>query len=275
MSKFALFISGFVVFLVCACKQQNSPRGAWHHLKTYPLSNVNPISITGDAAHLYVSSGLKTEVHKMNYDGGLVEAIKNIRKPKYINSLEVGVFLVAESEAHVASRVAGQEYITTVPTNEMLQIPYGISVEGNNIVISDYAQHKIYFNRAGKVSNIGTPGIGDGQFNGPTDLQIKNGLIYVADAKNNRIQIFDLEGKFKTTIGEHDNFKMVGGLYVSSEEIVVTDYNGNRVLIYDLNGKLKQTLTEPFSQPSDVFVSGREMYVVNYNANTIEVFNRY
>lgn len=211
----------------------------------------------------------------MNYDGGLVEAIKNIRRPKYINSLSTGVFLVAESDAHVASRVEGQESINTIPTNEFLQIPYGVSVEGNTIAISDYAQHKIYYNVAGKVMTFGKPGIGDVQFNGPTDIQIKNGLIYVADSKNNRVQVYDATAKYKMTIGERDSIKMVGGIFVSNDEVMVTDYNGNRVLIYDLKGKLKQTIAEPFQQPSDVFASGREMYVVNYNGNTIDVFTRF
>ncbi len=275
MFKIYIFIIATTISSSLACKKSTHTRRDWHHTKVFPLSHVSPIGITGDASHLYVTSGLKTEVHKMNYDGGLVEAIKNIRKPKYINSLNTGVFLVAESEAHVASRVEGQESINTIPTNEFLQIPYGVSVEGNNIAITDFAQHKIYYNVGGKVMTFGQPGIGDGQFNGPTDIQIKNGLIYVADSKNNRIQVFDSNAKYKMSIGERDSIKMVGGIYVSTDELLVTDYNGNRVLIYDLKGKLKQIIVEKFAQPSDVFSAGREMYVVNYNSNTIDVFTRF
>ena len=239
------------------------------------MANVNPISITGDANNLYVSSGLKTEVHKLNYDGGLIVALKNLRKPKYLNMLNPGVFVIAESEAHVASQVAGQEAINTISTNEILDTPYGASGEGTSIVISDYFKNRIYYNKGGKIMSFGEPGKGPGQINGPTDIQIKNGLIYISDSRNNRVVVFDDMAKYKMAIGEKDNIKITGGIYVSTDEILVTDYQGNRVLVYDLQGKLKQILNESFDQPSDVFVSKKEMFVVNYYSNSISVFNKY
>lgn len=264
----------FLIPVFSACKQTAS-KASWHYAKTFPLTNVNPISITGDANNLYVSSGLKTEVHKLNYDGGLQLAIKNIRNPKYINMLNPGIFVVAESEAHVASTVNGQDFINTIPTNEKLDTPYGVSVVGNSMVITDYFKNHIYYNKEGKIMSFGNPGIGDNQFNGPTDIQIKNGLIYIADSRNNRVVVCDDMGKFKFSFGENDGIKIVGGIYVSNEEILVTDYQGNRVLVYDLKGNLLQILTEKFDQPSDVFVYKKEMFVVNYYSNSIMVFNRF
>ncbi|MBK6391352.1 MAG: NHL repeat-containing protein [Saprospiraceae bacterium] len=263
------------IFIFTTCKQNSGSGSSWHYSKSFPMTNVYPIGITGDANNLYVSSGLKTEVHKLNYDGGLILPIKNIRKPKYLNMLSPGVFVVAESEGHVASRVEGQDYISTIPTNEFLDTPYGVAIDGNNLVITDYFKHRIFYNNGGKVMSFGQPGIGDGQFNGPSDVEIKNGLIYIVDSKNNRIQIFDTTGKYKRSIGEKDGIKLAGGLNITNDEIALTDYQGNRVLIYDLKGKLKQVLTEHFDQPSDVFIQKRDMYVVNYANNTISVFNKY
>ncbi|MEP7268265.1 MAG: hypothetical protein ABI844_11615 [Saprospiraceae bacterium] len=267
----------FLLFIVASCKESTTAgaKGEWHYTKSYPLTNVYPVSITGDAAHLYITSGLKTEIHKMNYDGGLVEQIKNIRKPKYINALSTGVEVVAESEAHVASRVQGQEGITTIPTNQFLETPYGVSVEGNNIVISDFSKNTVYYNNGGKVMNFGGTGNGNDQLNGPSDIQFKNGIIYLADSKNNRVQVYDANAKYLKTIGNKDNIKTVGGIYVSDNEIGVTDYGGNRLLIYSDKGKLLQTFTENLEQPSDVFIRGREMFVVNYNANTIAVYSKW
>ena len=273
MIRAFLTVSLFVLVFT-SCKQSRS-RGSWHYAKSFPLTNVMPVSITGDASFLYVSSGLKTEVHKMNYDGGLNQAIKNIRKPKYINMLNPGVFLVAESEAHVASRVNGQDDMAAIPTNENLDTPYGVSAEGNSIVISDYFKNRIYYNRNGTIQSFGEPGNGPNQFNGPTDIQMKNGSIYVADSRNNRVVVYDNMGKYKQSIGTKDGINIVGGLFISDDEILVTDYSGNRVLVYDLKGKLIQTINDKFEQPSDVFVSKKEMFVVNYYANSIFVYNRY
>ena len=263
------------IFLILACSEGKEQEKSWHYSKSYPLKNVHPMSITGDLSNLYVSSGLKTELHKMNYDGGLIEAIKNIRKPKYINLLSPGVVLVAESEAHVATRVASQESINTIPTNEFLETPYGVSASGHSMVITDYFKNRIYYNKEGKPMSFGKPGVADGDFNGPTDIQIMNGLIYVSDSRNNRVQVFDDNGKHKLSIGELDKIKMSGGIYVTNDELAVTDYQGNRVLIYSLTGKLKQVLTENFDQPSDVFIRGKEMFVTNFYSNSISVFTKF
>ncbi len=268
-----LRLSFFYLFLlfILSCKENKSPvtKGSWHYTKSFPLSNVDPVSITGDDSHLFVSSGLKTEIFKLNYDGGLVQQIKNIRKPKYLNLLSTGVVVVAESEAHVASRVEGQDYITTIPTNDFLETPYGVTIEFNRIAISDLAKGKVYYNNGGKVSTITE------NLSSPTDVQFKNGKLYIADIKSNLVQVFDTLGRSKSTIGKNENIKMIGGLYVNNEEIAVTDYNGNRLLVYDLKGKLKQSFTEQLQQPSDVFIKGREMFVVNYGSNEIAVYSKW
>lgn len=265
----------FSLLLAQSCQNGKEQEKSWHYTKSYPLTNVHPMSITGDQSYLYVSSGLKTELHKMNYDGGLIEAIKNIRKPKYINLLAPGEVLVAESEAHVATRVVNQESINTVPTNEFLETPYGISASGRSLVITDYFKNRIYYNKEGKMMSFGKPGVADGDFNGPTDIQMMNGMIYVSDSRNNRVQVFDDNGKHKLSIGELDKIHMTGGIYVTADELAVTDYQGNRVLIYSLNGKLKQILTEQFDQPSDVFIRGKEMFVTNFYSNSISVFTKH
>lgn len=265
------FIITVIGITVANCKEEKVPetKGTWHYTKSFPLTNVFPVGITGDDSHLYISSGLKTEIHKFNYDGGLVQQIKNIRKPKYLNSLGAGVLVVAESEAHVATRVEGQDYITTIPTNEHLETPYGVAIEGNNIAITDNAKGRVYYNNAGKIKPI-TQNI-----QGPTDVQIKSGKIYVADIKLNTIQVFDTASQFKISIGKNEKMKMTGGLYVTNEEIAVTDYLDNKVYVYTLKGKLKQTLNEHFVNPSDVFIRGREMFVVNYGTNEVSMYSKY
>ncbi len=123
--------------------------------------------------------------------------------------------------------------------------------------------------------SFGKPGVADGDFNGPTDIQMMNGMIYVSDSRNNRVQVFDDNAKHKLSIGELDKIRMTGGIYVTKDELAVTDYQGNRVLIYSLTGKLKQVLTENFDQPSDVFIRGKEMFVTNFYSNSIAVFTKF
>ena len=58
------------------------------------------------------------------------------------------------------------------------------------------------FNKEGVfLYNIGSEGSGDGQFNGPVGLAVDTfGRLIVCDSKNNRLQVFTLDGKFVTKI---------------------------------------------------------------------------
>ena len=48
---------------------------------------------------------------------------------------------------------------------------------------------------------FGSTGDGDGQLNRPTKVAVdKEGIIYVADFKNDRLQVFDAEGNFMTKL---------------------------------------------------------------------------
>lgn len=76
---------------------------------------------------------------------------------------------------------------------------------GGRIFISDgYANARIleYTADGKRVRQWGKPGTGPGQFHLPHGIAIDNGIIYVADRENGRIQRFDLQGKY---LGEWSN----------------------------------------------------------------------
>ena len=67
------------------------------------------------------------------------------------------------------------------------------------IFISDgYANARIHkFSADGElIESWGAPGGGRGEFNLPHGVLIVDGTLYVADRENNRIQVFDVKGKF-------------------------------------------------------------------------------
>ena len=48
---------------------------------------------------------------------------------------------------------------------------------------------------------FGSPGQGDGEFNRPSGIAVdKEGIIYVTDFKNDRLQIFNADGSFITEL---------------------------------------------------------------------------
>ena len=125
-----------------------------------------------------------------------------------------------------------------------------------------------------KVTIIGKEGHKNGELYYPTDVEISNDLIYVADAYNNRVQVFDLNGNYVRMIGWNEGIKVATGLKVTDLQVIIADFEGNRVLVYDLNGNLLQIISDKFNQPTDIEIVSNKMYVVNYKGKTISVFKK-
>jgi len=71
-----------------------------------------------------------------------------------------------------------------------------------------------------KIREWGNAGTGPGQFNLPHSIQIdENGVIYVADRENGRIQRFDLQGKY---LGEWSKFGKTFGLKLDKDAMWFT-----------------------------------------------------
>ncbi len=91
------------------------------------------------------------------------------------------------------------------------------------LFISDgYANARIleYTADGKKIREWGEPGTGPGQFRLPHSLEIdENGIIYVADRENGRIQRFDMQGTF---LGEWDEYGKTFGLKLDQNGIWLT-----------------------------------------------------
>lgn len=103
-------------------------------------------------------------------------------------------------------------------------------------------------------------------------MKIKRNKVYVADAYNNRVQIFNINGKVLEVIGEEDGFNVASGIAFNKDGFAVTDQENNRVLIYNLNGKLQQILTDNINYPTDVLFDNNKLYLANFKENSIVVY---
>lgn len=95
----------------------------------------------------------------------------------------------------------------------------------------------------GYLSQFGSSGSGNGQFNGPEEIsQAANGNIYVADRYNSRVQVFDRDGNYLSTIGSNGFGDGQFGQVVSVNINPVTGrlYTGDssfkRITIFDSSG---------------------------------------
>ncbi len=85
------------------------------------------------------------------------------------------------------------------------------------------------------VAAWGGKGAGPGEFHDPTGIAVTGGEVFVADARNNRIQAFDSDGNFKRQFGKPgDGLGELGrpmNLTVVEDELYVAEYWNDRIQV--------------------------------------------
>lgn len=96
------------------------------------------------------------------------------------------------------------------------------------------------------VSISGRAGSGPGELSHPTGIKIYRNDIFVADSENNRIQVFDLEGRYKRQFGsfgkEPGQFNKPWNLIFVEDELYVAAYQNHRIDVFDPDGTFKRTI---------------------------------
>jgi len=130
---------------------------------------------------------------------------------------------------------------------------FGIAVDntGAYIYVVDTGNNRVQkFDTNGNyISQWGTAGTGNGQFNGPNWVAVDNtGSIYVSDNGNDRIQKFDSNENYISQWGTsgsgsgqfslYDGGGSAGGIavYNAGSVLYVADTGNNRIQKFDLNG---------------------------------------
>jgi DNA-binding beta-propeller fold protein YncE len=265
------FFLGLLVISGCSeNKKKKQEATNWKFSKEIPLGNVSPIGIVAQINFLWLSDVSNNCIVKIDLDGRVIESFDGFQRPMHIAIQEDKIYVPEYTSDTV--KIIDNESVSTLELKENTDAIAGIAVDGNTIAVADFYNHRIIFQQEDKVTIIGKVGYNDGELYYPTDVAIKNDLIYVADAYNNRVQVFDFTGKYIRIIGWNENIKVATGLKVTDTQVIIADFEGNRILIYDLNGNLLQIISGKFNQPTDIEIVSNKMYVVNYKGSSISVF---
>ena len=144
------------------------------------------------------------------------------------------------------------------------------------------------------VGAVGSKGQESGGFNCPEGVALSSqGLIFVADSLNHRVQVFEPNGTFLRAFGTHGSqpgqFNMPGGVAIGaasehddSEIVVVTDQGNGRLQLFTSEGRFVRTISGPGSadgellEPTGVVVSPTtgEIIVADYQNCRVQVFDR-
>lgn len=263
---------------IVSCKEKNIAPQEWHFEKNIPLDGINPIGIAMDGNDIFLSDGDHNRVVKINEDGNILSEMPGFERPMHIEFGEADFEITDKVTTSLLKERAlfipeyGRDSIAVMRDNKLdylvlqdsLDAPAAISVYNNEIAIADFYSNRILYYNNNQWINIGTEGKELGQLYYPTDVQIMENYIYVADAYNHRAQVFDKTGKAIALIGADQKINAATGIFVSENEIYLTDFENGRILIFDMNYKLKQIIDTEIDKPTDIFVQGKVMYITNY-----------
>jgi hypothetical protein len=267
-----------VAAVMISCTEKPAVPQEWQFEKTIDLDGINPIGIAMDGNDIFLSDGDHNRVVQVSEDGAILFEMDGFERPMHIQFGAADYEITDKFTTSMLQERAlfipeyGRDSIAVMRRNKIdylvlqdsLDAPAAISVYKNEMAIADFYPNRVlYYNGTDWIS-IGTEGKKLGQLYYPTDVQITEKYIFVADAYNHRGQVFDKTGKGVAFIGVDQKMNATTGIYVSDQEIFLTDFENGRVLVFDMEYQLKQILETGIHKPTDIYVKEAVLYITNY-----------
>jgi DNA-binding beta-propeller fold protein YncE len=115
----------------------------------------------------------------------------------------------------------------------------------------------------GRQRRYGGVGRAQGKLNYPAGVAVANGLAYVVETGNHRVQIFDASGTSKGFIGESE-LLYPGAVAAAQNEILVADSRHARIVGFGLSGRVTRVLGAGIlSAPRGLTMSGDNVLVAD------------
>jgi len=267
MKNIILFFFTIIVFTSCKPSGPN-----WVFEKSIDIDGIAPIGIAAEGDHFWVSDGDNSRLLKLNMNGEIIVEEKDFERPMHIAVDNGKVFIPSYGDDAIIGYQNGNREI--YPIKDSLDAPAGVDVNGFEMAIADFYNHRILYTDGSNWMKVGEKGNGDLEFHYPTDVQMVDDKIYVADAYNNRIQIIDKRGKHVKNMGKEEKMNAATGIFVDGEDIYITDFEHDRILVYNEEGTLTGEIKENLSKPTDLIVHKDNLYVINYKSQSISVFGK-
>lgn len=217
-----------------------------------------PMSVALDAADgwLAVADPADKRVHVFDEARGkywaitAVDTLRLLQHPIAVASDGRGNLYVSDSEQRQVHMLAGaRELQRSYGGPDVLQRPTGVAVDAarGRLYVADTPAHvvRVFDLDSGALHHsLGARGTLDGEFNYPNYLAIdRHGQLYVTDALNGRIQVFDAEGRFLRRLGQYgdgsgDLSAPKGVALDSAGHLYVADARFDNIQIFDAQGRL-------------------------------------
>ena len=278
--KHLLIVS--ILISIFSCKTGEEVPKEWQWQKTLELDGVNPIGIVNANSNLWLSDGDHNRLVRIDSIGKIQETVDSLERPMHI-AFHDNIIYIPEYGIDDVSLVYTDGNKTTqvghggnrlTIGSDSLDAPAGFSIVEKEMAIADFYNNRILYQNGTDAEwmSFGTEGKAEGELYYPTDVQIMEDGIWVADAYNHRVQVFDKQGGFIKMIGQDQKMNAATGIYVKDDDVFVTDFENDRVLVFDRQGSLKQKITANIHKPTDMLVYNGNLYVLNYQKGELVLF---
>lgn len=263
----------FLLLVMCslfhACTNKKKK---WSYLQTINLGDITPIGFAFQNEEIWISDGDHNQIIAVNSSGEVLQKITDAQRPMHIDIEQGDLYIPEYGSDQIIKVTKSVKSIVKLP--DSLDAPAGVDRYKTEIALADFYHHRVLYFNGNEWITIGKKGNELGELNYPTDVQILKDKIVVADAYNNRIQIFDKQGIPQQLIGLSEGINAATGVFATEDEIFVTDFENNRVLAYHMKGELKQIITEKINKPTDVLLKDDVLYISNYKGKNIVKMGR-
>jgi len=124
----------------------------------------------------------------------------------------------------------------------------------------------------------GSRGAGPGQFRDPTGIALTDTEVFVADARNGRIQVFDYSGTFKRQFGKPGKkpgeLSRPMNLTIAGGELYVAEYWNDRIQVFALDGTPKRIIGSTGKGPGQFDAPGGVAVAANGDLWVTDFYNQ-
>lgn len=240
-----------------------------------------------DKGNIFVADTGNSRIQKFSSDGDFLAAIGRagagtgqLRDPVGVAVDEDGSVYVSDTGTHKVVKFNSQGAFEAqwAGPGPGFYGPLDIAIgsQGYLYVVDQGRARIVILDKSGNaIKEWGKKGKGEGEFDDPTGIAVGADRVYVADLKNSRIQVFDLEGNFKgqwqIPQWAQEVFHNPDVLFdAQARRVYVSSGATNEVLVFDADGKSlgpKKPAKAKFDRPSGLALAEpaglKRLYVMN------------
>lgn len=269
-----------------------------------------PMGVAVDSSRIYVLDGSNYRVQVFDRATYVYQSTLDIGSSapdSYLADIAIdslGNMYVVDSNMRVQvydgsltyARTIGAVGVPYLTDDSHYNLLHGIAAtrDGGFVVVEEMGHRLIKLDKNGNqlwtVGDAGSGGASTDQLHTPYDVaEAANGSIYVADAWNNRVQIFDANGNYQNSIGGtwgsgNDELKWPTAVaFAPNGNIYVADANNSRIQIFNSSHTYIGTIgvtgvpgsdNNHFDNPLGIVVdSSGNVYVADEGNSRVQLFN--